>query len=138
MGGALPPLNIPSGEVPSGAMPPGLPAPTGQKPIPSAPPDPVFDMTLVGVVEGARPLALFRAAGGGERLVPVGATLDGSTRLLSVGPRRARVRFHGRTLDVKLSEEPPPKAAPNKTPDPKTPPLKTAPQPQDAPNETPR
>ncbi len=125
MGGTLPPLGVSSGTLPPGLPPPGVRA------APAARPEAPFDLVLVGVVQGARPLAVFRAAGksdGEERLVRVGETLDGSTRLLSIGPRRARVRFHGRILDLTIAEE---TSAPE-TKAPPTPPVPDLPSSPDA------
>ena len=97
--------SFPTGPTPGGMIPAGVGEPLVQAPaLPIVPAKPRFGFSLTGVVVGEQSLAVFRDAKGGERMIPVGGTLDSTTRLISVREGEATVRFHGETLTLILGE----------------------------------
>lgn len=92
-----------------GTMPPLLPGPGDKGGLGLAvvkTPPPVFQYQLHGVIEGAHPAALFADPNGDQRLIPLGKSLDGDTKLLVVGDHGAVVVFHGKKLHLTLGIDP--------------------------------
>lgn len=56
--------------------------------------------TLSGIVVGDIPVAIFRDAQGGERLVRQGASLDGDTQVVSIKKNTVTIIFRGSTLQL--------------------------------------
>lgn len=97
LGGKIAPLLPPVG---------GQPGQSGLASVPLKAPDPVFSYALCGVVQGARPAALFSDSGGNQRLIPLGSALDGDSQLTAVGDHGVVVRFHGKDLHLSLGKDP--------------------------------
>jgi hypothetical protein len=81
-----------------------LPAPGGQIVLPNVPgqapvkPVDTFDYTVSGVVTGDRPAAVFSDSKGNQRLIQVGASLDGDTKVIAISRGKVTVRYHGKTI----------------------------------------
>ena len=92
-----------------GTFPPVLPPLNGKGNMGLATvkaPPPVFQYQLHGVIEGAHPAALFADQSGDQRLIPLGKSLDGDSRLLDVGDHGVVVLFHGKKLHITLGVDP--------------------------------
>lgn len=100
--GTIPPLLPPIGGAPHGLG--GGIGSIGTTPI--KPPDPVFSYALHGVIQGTRPAALFADAAGDQRLIPLGGSLDGDTKLTAVGDHGVVVSFHGKDIHLTLGKDP--------------------------------
>lgn len=61
-----------------------------------------FPFTLIGVVVGERPVAVFQSADGGQILVGVGSSIDGDSRLVAVREGQATVIHRGVSRVLKL------------------------------------
>lgn len=73
-----------------------LPGPGVPQVAPVAPPN-VFNYTVSGVVTGDRPAAIFVDDKGNQRLVTLGSSIDGDSKLISVARGKVTVRHHGKT-----------------------------------------
>lgn len=106
------PLPLPGSRPPhglDGSLPPLLPNPGDKGGLGIAAvktPPPVFMYQLHGVIEGAHPAALFADPNGDQRLISLGKSLDGDTKLLNVGDHGAVVLFHGKKLHLTLGINP--------------------------------
>lgn len=74
-----------------------LPGPDGKNGI-SVKPD--FNYALSGVILGSHSAAVFVDAQGGQRLVPVGGSVDGDTRVISIEKGAVTVNFRGKMLRI--------------------------------------
>lgn len=61
---------------------------------------PTCPYSLAGIVIGDVPVAIFRDAQGGERLVRQGASLDGDTQVVSIKKNTVTIIFRGSTLQL--------------------------------------
>ena len=78
-------------------------------PLSVAPPEPVFNYRLSGLILGRHPAAVFTDTGdksGSQRLVPIGGSLDGDTQLVAVTKGLAVVSFHGKHRRLTLGGTP--------------------------------
>lgn len=86
------PMPLPGGPI---ADLKGPEAPTKEiKPI--SPPEPKFGYTCVGVVTGDRPAALFADSSGSQKIVKVGASIDGDSQVVSVTKGEVKIAFRGK------------------------------------------
>lgn len=92
---SIPPVQI-TGQLPSGNI--GL-TPTG--PDPSS-----FNYSVSGVIVGQRPAAVFTDAQGNQRLVPVGGSLDGDSKVVSIDKGQVTVEHRGKKLRLPLGGNP--------------------------------
>jgi hypothetical protein len=92
---SIPPVQI-SGSLPEGPI--GL-TPTG--------PDPsTFNYSVSGVIVGQRPAAVFTDSQGNQRLVPVGGSLDGDSKVVSIDKGQVTVEHRGKKLRLPLGGNP--------------------------------
>jgi hypothetical protein len=77
-------------------------APTGPLPLgaPVAVKKDDFDYSVSGVITGDRPAAVFTDSKGNQRLITVGGSLDGDTRVVGVTRGKVTVRYHGKNLTM--------------------------------------
>jgi hypothetical protein len=89
---SLPPIGIDR----SGGLPP-----MQITPDPSVKPaEPRFEYRLSGVVVGQRPAAVFVDPQGGQRLVPLGGSLDGDSKIVGIERGTVTVSVHGKTMKI--------------------------------------
>jgi hypothetical protein len=72
--------------------------PKATKPVVVKPPEPQFDYTLSGVIVGRHPAAVLSDSKGNQRLIPEGAAVDGTSRVISIERGEVLVRFRGKTI----------------------------------------
>lgn len=65
-------------------------------------PEPKFGYSLIGIISGVNPGAVFADASGNQRLVEVGQGIDGDSTLLSISRGLVRVRFHAKVLTLSV------------------------------------
>jgi len=65
-----------------------------------------FTYTLSGVILGTRPAAVFSDEAGNQRLVPLGSSLDGDSRVTGVSAGKVTVRHRGKTLTLSVGGTP--------------------------------
>jgi hypothetical protein len=83
-------------------LPPG-----GGPIVPYVPPViPVFGYSLVGIVEGAHPMAVFEDGKGNQRLVEAGQSLGSTASVLSISRGKVRVKFNAETLVLNVGGNP--------------------------------
>ena len=63
---------------------------------------PVFSYTLVGVMLGDTPAAVFADAQGNQKLITLGGEIDGDSRLVSLHSGKAIVKFQNQTLTLTI------------------------------------
>ncbi len=97
----MPPLSPLIGQLPAIGAPgqPGIGI-EGAAPL-RTPDEPAFEVK--GVVLGAKPMAVFEDDKGRQRLVPLGGSVDGESRVVSIDRGRVKVKHRGkhRVLTVK-------------------------------------
>lgn len=92
---------------PSGSFNPGPWQPGGETSVkPVEPPKPVFGYTLVGIVEGAHPTAVFDDGKGNQQLVEVGQGIGQSSTVISISRGTVRVKFNAETLNFSVGGNP--------------------------------
>jgi hypothetical protein len=96
-----------------GSIPPMQPLPLsgalGNAQIGVSPtgPDPsAFGYQVSGVIVGNRPAAVFTDSGGNQRLVPVGGSLDGDSKVISIDKGQVTVEHRGKKLRLPLGGNP--------------------------------
>ena len=67
---------------------------------------PVFGYSLVGIVEGSHPMAVFEDEKGNQRLVEVGQSVGSSASVLSISGGKVRVQFNKQTLVFNVGGNP--------------------------------
>lgn len=82
---------------------PGVPAAGGI--IPIEPPKPKFEFSLIGIVSGNSPSAVFTDGGGNQRMVDVGQSVGEGT-VISISRNFVKVRFNNETLVLKVGGNP--------------------------------
>ena len=89
---------------PAAELPPFQIDKSGSLPNPTVGPmiatRPDFGYGLSGVILGSRPAAVFTDGQGGQRLVPVGGSLDGDTRVMGIEKGAVTVSFRGKTIRI--------------------------------------
>jgi hypothetical protein len=65
---------------------------------PIEPPKPVFGYSLVGIVQGSHPMAVFDDGKGNQQLVEVGQSIGSSATVTNISGGKVRVRFNAETL----------------------------------------
>ena len=73
---------------------------------PFAPDAPKFAYTLIGLVQGKYPAAVFADATGNQKLVEAGDAIDSSTTLIAVYGNKVKVKFHDQTLVLSVGGNP--------------------------------
>ena len=77
----------------------------GVPPMP-VPDKPLFGYTLVGVVEGAHPAAVFDDGKGNQQLIEIGQSVGPSAKLLSIKRGIVRIKFNAETLTFNVGGNP--------------------------------
>jgi hypothetical protein len=95
---SVPPLEPLAGSFGSAAPGMGL-APSSPLRQPSE-----FGYRVKGVVVGAKPVAVLEDEGGNQRLVPLGGSVDGDSRVVGIEKGRIRIRHRGKVQTLTLSE----------------------------------
>ncbi len=83
--------NFPSGNV---TINPGAPLRTPGE----------FAYKVTGVISGPKPMAVFEDDGGNQRLVPVGGSIDGDSRVVGIENGKVHIRHRGKDQTLTLSE----------------------------------
>jgi len=91
----------------TGDLPPANGGPMGAVGGPNGataakPPEPEFGYKVVGVVVGAKPVAVFSDAQGNQRLVPLGGSLDPDTTVSNIEKGKVTLKFHGKTIRFQM------------------------------------
>ena len=82
-----------------------MPKPGGViSPVP--PPKPVFGYTLIGITEGAHPIAVFDDGKGNQQLVEAGQGIGPSATIISITRGTVRVKFNAETLTFNVGGNP--------------------------------
>jgi hypothetical protein len=97
-GTMIPPFQIETGGRLPGAGEVGL---TATGPDPSA-----FSYRVSGVIVGARPAAVFTDPQGNQRLVSVGSSLDGDSKVVAIERGQVTVEHRGKKLRLSLGGTP--------------------------------
>lgn len=93
------------GNIPKGV--PSLPAASGPIGIqPMAAPAPTFGYTVAGIIRGDHPAAIFTDSTGAQRLISIGGSLDGDSKLVAVQDGDAIVSFRGKKLRLTVGGNP--------------------------------
>lgn len=95
MGGSQPPMTW-------GDQLPQIGGGQGTETVPVTPQAPVFPYTLIGVVAGETPAAVFTDTTGSQRLVTQGGSLDGDSRVLSIERGKVKIQFGKETLTLTI------------------------------------
>ena len=66
--------------------------------VPVTPPKPVFGYTLVGLIDGDHPMAVFDDGKGNQQLVEAGQSVGSSATVTKISGGKVRVRFNAETL----------------------------------------
>lgn len=96
----LDPLMNPLGALggsPGGELPPMNLSPSAPMRSPEE-----FAYRLRGAVVGQRPVAIFEDDAGNQRMIPVGGSIDGQSKVVAIEEGRVTVRHRGRTLNLTL------------------------------------
>lgn len=64
--------------------------------------EPMFKYTLVGVVMGDMPVAVFADATGNQRLITLGGSLDGDSKVVAIEKGKVTVKFQKDTLKLTI------------------------------------
>ena len=73
---------------------------------PSGPDPSAFGYQVSGVIVGSKPAAVFTDSGGNQRLVPVGGSLDGDSKVISIDKGQVTVEHRGKKLRLPLGGNP--------------------------------
>ena len=65
-----------------------------------------FAYTLKGVLVGKKPMAVFEDDNGNQRLVPLGGSLDGDSKVVGIEKGKVRIRHRGKDQTHTLPEGP--------------------------------
>lgn len=95
MGGSQPPINW-------GDQLPQLGGSQTTEAVPVTPQAPVFPYTLIGVVAGDTPAAVFTDTAGNQRLVTQGGSLDGDSKVVSIERGKVKIQFGKETLTLTI------------------------------------
>lgn len=96
----LPPANTkPRFDIDRGPI---VPFDPGGLPNVELPAKPKFSYTLVGIVEGNVPAAVFADANGNQRLVETGQSVGSSATVLSISRGKVRVKFNAEVLTLSV------------------------------------
>lgn len=95
---SVPPLDPLAGSL--GGTPSGM----GISPGPALRQPGEFGYRVKGVVVGSKPVAVLEDEGGNQRLVPLGGSIDGDSRVVGIEKGRVRIRHRGKDQTLTLSE----------------------------------
>lgn len=84
---------------------PGNPEAGGTTIPPLEPPKPKFEYSLIGIVTGKSPSAVFADGGGNQRMVDLGQSVGDAT-VVSITRNFVKVRFNNETLVLKVGGNP--------------------------------
>jgi len=99
--GTVPPVSWNGGAIPTAN---GMQGSIGISP---AGPDPsAFGYSVTGTLMGARPVAVFSDSQGNQRMVPVGGSLDGDSKVIAVEKGQVTISHRGKTLRLPLGGNP--------------------------------
>ena len=70
---------------------------------PTTPPEPAF--RVVGILVGERPIAVFEDDGGNQRLVPLGGSIDGDTKVTKIEQGKVTIERHGKAKTLVMQEK---------------------------------
>lgn len=70
--------------------------------VPAEPPKPKFEFSLIGIVTGSEPAAVFTDPSGNQRMVEPGQSLGSNAQVLSISKSTVKVRFINETLVLKV------------------------------------
>jgi hypothetical protein len=73
---------------------------------PMAPPEPKFEYSLIGIVEGKHPMAVFDDGKGNQQLVEAGQSVGPSATVIAISRGKVRVQFNARTLVFNVGGNP--------------------------------
>lgn len=73
---------------------------------PSGPDPSAFGYNVTGTLMGARPVAVFSDSQGNQRMVPVGGSLDGDSKVISISKGQVTISHRGKTLRLPLGGTP--------------------------------
>jgi type II secretory pathway component PulC len=65
-----------------------------------------FAYQVKGVIVGKKPMAVFEDDNGNQRLVPLGGSLDGDSKVVAIEKGKVRIRHHGKEKTLDLPEGP--------------------------------
>jgi len=65
-----------------------------------------FAYTLKGVIVGNKPMAVFEDDNGNQRLVPLGGSVDGDSKVVGIEKGKVRIRHRGKDQTHTLPEGP--------------------------------
>lgn len=103
-----PPRNVGGGRI-NGSIPPfqvgnmSLPSANGDIKLEASKPmaDPnAFGYAVSGVIVGHRPAAVFTDASGNQRLIPVGGSIDGDSRVVGISRGKVTIRHRDKTITM--------------------------------------
>ncbi|MEI8281431.1 MAG: hypothetical protein WCG75_03400 [Armatimonadota bacterium] len=83
-----------------------IPNPFEKGPTPLVPPKPVFGYTLIGIVNGAHPMAVFDDGKGNQQLVEVGQGIGPSATITHISRETVRVKFNAETMTFNVGGNP--------------------------------
>jgi hypothetical protein len=104
-GGYKPWEALPSGTGVGASSNPAATGPILSKGAPLRQPD-EFAYTLKGVLVGSHPMAVFEDDSGNQRLVPLGGSLDGDSKVVGIEKGKVRIRHRGKDQTHTLPEGP--------------------------------
>ncbi|HEY3781896.1 MAG TPA: hypothetical protein VGL56_12490 [Fimbriimonadaceae bacterium] len=70
-------------------------------------PKDVFEYTVSGVVTGERSAAIFQDSKGNQRLIQLGGSLDGDTKVVSIDGSKVTVSHHGKNITLTVGADNP-------------------------------
>lgn len=100
-GAKIKPMPLTGSLTTNDGKPVNLPMPTNAPAVPQRP-----DYTVSGVIVGDRPAAVFVDSKGNQRLIQLGGSLDGDTRVVSIRRGKVTVKSHGKTMTMTVGEDP--------------------------------
>ena len=83
-----------------------IPYPLDKGTTPLPPPKPVFGYSLIGIVNGAHPMAVFDDGKGNQQLVEVGQGIGPSATITHISRDSVRVKFNAETLTFNVGGNP--------------------------------
>lgn len=105
---SIPPFPIDnSGSLPGAvSAPPPLPGTLGGGSVALTPTEPTMSYSVSGVIVGRRPAAVFTDGQGNQRLIPLGGSLDGDTKVVGIEKGKVTISHRGKKLQLELGGNP--------------------------------
>src|SRR5207237_5169748 len=103
LGGTIPPFDPTNSGAPAGGT--GSPA-VGLSNAPVLRQPDEFGYKVKGVILGDKPMAVFEDDNGNQRLVPLGGSVDGDSRVIGIEKGKVRVKHRGKPQSLRLPEGP--------------------------------